>query len=147
MWIVKNLTLWACVCWPDIAQILLEAKTRWLRPSEICEILRNYQRFNLTTDPPYKPPGMHVSDCWSTVSSIYQYNHVSLRFVTLSFSFDLLLMVLAYYLWLAVSGMHCNHNQQALHHASFQKPVCCELEFSQFTCHDFCSGLLGRLLS
>ncbi|CAL9748558.1 unnamed protein product [Musa acuminata subsp. burmannicoides] len=41
----------------DIAQILQEAKSRWLRPSEICEILRNYQRFNLTPDPPYKPPG------------------------------------------------------------------------------------------
>ncbi|XP_038980339.1 calmodulin-binding transcription activator 1-like isoform X2 [Phoenix dactylifera] len=41
----------------DITQILLEAKTRWLRPSEICEILRNYQRFILATDPPYKPPG------------------------------------------------------------------------------------------
>ncbi|KAK8947261.1 Calmodulin-binding transcription activator 2 [Platanthera zijinensis] len=50
-------------CWfsnatePDIHQILLEAKTRWLRPSEICEILRNYIRFNITPDPPYKPPG------------------------------------------------------------------------------------------
>ncbi|XP_072975086.1 calmodulin-binding transcription activator 3-like [Typha angustifolia] len=41
----------------DIAQILHEAKTRWLRPSEICEILRNYQRFKLTPDPPYKPFG------------------------------------------------------------------------------------------
>ncbi|XP_008793313.1 calmodulin-binding transcription activator 1-like [Phoenix dactylifera] len=41
----------------DIAQILQEAKTRWLRPSEICEILRNYRGFNLTPDPPYKPRG------------------------------------------------------------------------------------------
>nr|XP_010921342.1 calmodulin-binding transcription activator 1 isoform X2 [Elaeis guineensis] len=41
----------------DITQILLEAKTRWLRPSEICEILRNYQKLNLATDPPYRPPG------------------------------------------------------------------------------------------
>ncbi|KAJ0976453.1 hypothetical protein J5N97_018418 [Dioscorea zingiberensis] len=39
----------------DIGQIVLEAKTRWLRPSEICEILHNYQKFSLTPDPPYKP--------------------------------------------------------------------------------------------
>ncbi|XP_020520472.1 calmodulin-binding transcription activator 3 isoform X1 [Amborella trichopoda] len=41
----------------DISQILLEAQNRWLRPSEVCEILRNYQKFYLTPDPPYKPPG------------------------------------------------------------------------------------------
>ncbi|KAJ4968598.1 hypothetical protein NE237_015299 [Protea cynaroides] len=41
----------------DISQILLEAQHRWLRPSEVCEILRNYQKFQLTPDPPYKPPG------------------------------------------------------------------------------------------
>ncbi|XP_020108289.1 calmodulin-binding transcription activator 1-like isoform X3 [Ananas comosus] len=41
----------------DIPQILQEAKTRWLRPSEICEILRNYKRFKLNADPPYKPAG------------------------------------------------------------------------------------------
>ncbi|KAJ0980543.1 hypothetical protein J5N97_008798 [Dioscorea zingiberensis] len=39
----------------DIGQILLDAKTRWLRPSEICEILRNYKNFSLTRDPPCKP--------------------------------------------------------------------------------------------
>ncbi|KAF5185356.1 Calmodulin-binding transcription activator [Thalictrum thalictroides] len=41
----------------DITQILLEAQNRWLRPNEVCEILRNYKKFNLTPDPPYKPPG------------------------------------------------------------------------------------------
>ncbi|KAJ4791761.1 calmodulin-binding transcription activator [Rhynchospora pubera] len=41
----------------DIAKIVQEAKTRWLRPGEICEIIRNYQRFQLTPDPPYKPDG------------------------------------------------------------------------------------------
>ncbi|XP_043725084.1 calmodulin-binding transcription activator 3-like isoform X2 [Telopea speciosissima] len=41
----------------DISQILLEAQHRWLRPSEVCEILSNYQKFQLTPDPPYKPPG------------------------------------------------------------------------------------------
>ncbi|XP_068661110.1 calmodulin-binding transcription activator 1-like isoform X2 [Aristolochia californica] len=41
----------------DIGQILAEAQHRWLRPGEICELLRNHQRFRLTSDPPYKPPG------------------------------------------------------------------------------------------
>lgn len=41
----------------DIEQILQEAQHRWLRPSEVCEILRNYQKFYLTPDPPHKPPG------------------------------------------------------------------------------------------
>ncbi|PQQ00134.1 calmodulin-binding transcription activator 2-like [Prunus yedoensis var. nudiflora] len=40
----------------DLAQILQEAKERWLRPAEICEILRNYQSFELTADPPVRPP-------------------------------------------------------------------------------------------
>ena len=41
----------------DISQILEEAKKRWLRPGEVCEIIRNYQRFHLRPDPPYKPSG------------------------------------------------------------------------------------------
>ncbi|KAF8387689.1 hypothetical protein HHK36_026343 [Tetracentron sinense] len=41
----------------DLTQIQLEAQNRWLRPTEICEILRNYQKFCLTPDPPYRPPG------------------------------------------------------------------------------------------
>ncbi|KAI3930820.1 hypothetical protein MKX01_037266 [Papaver californicum] len=40
----------------DIEQILLEAQTRWLRPAEICEILRNYRKFRITPEPPTKPP-------------------------------------------------------------------------------------------
>ncbi|MCL7026410.1 hypothetical protein MKW94_007935 [Papaver nudicaule] len=40
----------------DIEQILLEAQTRWLRPAEICEILRNYRNFRITPEPPSKPP-------------------------------------------------------------------------------------------
>lgn len=39
----------------DIEQILLEAQNRWLRPAEICEILRNYGRFNITQEPPHRP--------------------------------------------------------------------------------------------
>ncbi|KAF8392685.1 hypothetical protein HHK36_023034 [Tetracentron sinense] len=42
--------------------ILLEAQHRWLRPSEICEILRNYQKFCLKPDPPYKPPVLYCFD-------------------------------------------------------------------------------------
>lgn len=41
----------------DIGQILLEAQHRWLRPTEVCEILRNYKKFRLAPDPPHKPPG------------------------------------------------------------------------------------------
>ncbi|XP_048321378.2 calmodulin-binding transcription activator 3 isoform X2 [Ziziphus jujuba] len=40
----------------DLVQILQEAQHRWLRPTEICEILRNYQKFRLTPDPPVRPP-------------------------------------------------------------------------------------------
>lgn len=39
----------------DIGQILREAQNRWLRPIEVCEILRNYKRFCLSSDPPHKP--------------------------------------------------------------------------------------------
>ncbi|CAN6466777.1 unnamed protein product [Victoria cruziana] len=41
----------------DIEQILLEAQHRWLRPAEVCEILRNYRKFQIAPDPPNKPPG------------------------------------------------------------------------------------------
>ncbi|CAI9758229.1 unnamed protein product [Fraxinus pennsylvanica] len=40
----------------DIDQILLEAQHRWLRPAEICEILRNYKKFCLSSEPPNRPP-------------------------------------------------------------------------------------------
>ncbi|CAI9753168.1 unnamed protein product [Fraxinus pennsylvanica] len=40
----------------DIDQILLEAQHRWLRPAEICEILRNYKKFCLSPEPPNRPP-------------------------------------------------------------------------------------------
>ncbi|KAK1302347.1 Calmodulin-binding transcription activator 3 [Acorus calamus] len=39
----------------DIEQILVEAQTRWLRPAEICEILRNYRKFQIAPEPPYRP--------------------------------------------------------------------------------------------
>ncbi|KAF6156521.1 hypothetical protein GIB67_011322 [Kingdonia uniflora] len=39
----------------DLGKILEEAQTRWLRPNEVCEILRNHQLFKLTPDPPRLP--------------------------------------------------------------------------------------------
>ncbi|XP_071696321.1 calmodulin-binding transcription activator 3-like isoform X2 [Rutidosis leptorrhynchoides] len=40
----------------DIEQILAEAQHRWLRPAEICEILRNYTKFQIATEPGNRPP-------------------------------------------------------------------------------------------
>lgn len=40
----------------DIDQILLEAQHRWLRPAEICEILRNYKKFHISSEPAHMPP-------------------------------------------------------------------------------------------
>ncbi|XP_073159520.1 calmodulin-binding transcription activator 2-like isoform X2 [Henckelia pumila] len=39
----------------DINQILSEAQHRWLRPAEICEILRNYLKFRVSTEAPNNP--------------------------------------------------------------------------------------------
>ena len=43
----------------DIGQILLEARSRWLKPAEVCNILRNFKayEFQLNNEPPVKPPG------------------------------------------------------------------------------------------
>ncbi|GFZ11560.1 S-adenosyl-L-methionine-dependent methyltransferases superfamily protein [Actinidia rufa] len=41
-----------------LEQILQEAQLRWLRPVEICEVLRNHQKFHLTSEPPDRPPGV-----------------------------------------------------------------------------------------
>ncbi|PSR97854.1 Calmodulin-binding transcription activator 3 like [Actinidia chinensis var. chinensis] len=40
----------------SLEQILQEAQLRWLRPVEICEVLRNHQKFHLTSEPPDRPP-------------------------------------------------------------------------------------------
>ncbi|XP_020586615.1 calmodulin-binding transcription activator 2-like isoform X2 [Phalaenopsis equestris] len=39
----------------DIEKILHEAQHRWLRPTEICEILRNNHKFHIEPEPPNKP--------------------------------------------------------------------------------------------
>uniref|UniRef100_A0ACD5UK92 Uncharacterized protein n=1 Tax=Avena sativa TaxID=4498 RepID=A0ACD5UK92_AVESA len=41
---------------PDIPQILQEAQNRWLRPTEICQILSNYKLFSIAPEPPNRPP-------------------------------------------------------------------------------------------
>uniref|UniRef100_A0A0E0K9W6 CG-1 domain-containing protein n=1 Tax=Oryza punctata TaxID=4537 RepID=A0A0E0K9W6_ORYPU len=40
----------------DIEQILKEAQRRWLRPTEICKILKNYRSFRIAPEPPNRPP-------------------------------------------------------------------------------------------
>ncbi|XP_019425726.1 PREDICTED: calmodulin-binding transcription activator 2 isoform X1 [Lupinus angustifolius] len=40
----------------DIQQLQIEAQHRWLRPAEICEILRNYRIFHITPEPHNRPP-------------------------------------------------------------------------------------------
>ncbi|ESW31102.1 hypothetical protein PHAVU_002G209300 [Phaseolus vulgaris] len=40
----------------DLQQLQLEAQNRWLRPAEICEILCNYRMFQITPEPPNRPP-------------------------------------------------------------------------------------------
>ncbi|XP_024514944.1 calmodulin-binding transcription activator 3 [Selaginella moellendorffii] len=42
----------------DLRQIVRDAQSRWLRPPEICEVLRSYTEINLKTSPapPYQPP-------------------------------------------------------------------------------------------
>ncbi|OEL37238.1 Calmodulin-binding transcription activator 1 [Dichanthelium oligosanthes] len=40
---------------PDISQILQEAQKRWLRPTEVCDILSNYKLFSIAAEPPNRP--------------------------------------------------------------------------------------------
>ncbi|KAK7318613.1 hypothetical protein RJT34_03316 [Clitoria ternatea] len=40
----------------DIEQIIVEAQNRWLRPAEICQILSNYNKFQIAPEPAYMPP-------------------------------------------------------------------------------------------
>ena len=47
-----------CYLYADIKHILTEAQNRWLRPAEICEILRNYQKFQIASEPPNRPISM-----------------------------------------------------------------------------------------
>ncbi|PWA79606.1 hypothetical protein CTI12_AA204840 [Artemisia annua] len=51
-------------------QIQQEALHRWLRPAEICEILTNYDKFELTPTPACRPPA----------GSLYLYDRKQLRY-------------------------------------------------------------------
>lgn len=52
----------AIIWWnADIEQILIEAQSRWLRPAEICEILRNYKNFRIAPEPANMPPSMTLN--------------------------------------------------------------------------------------
>lgn len=51
-------------------QIQQEAQHRWLRASEICKILTNYDKFELTPTPAYRPPA----------GSLYLYDRKQLRY-------------------------------------------------------------------
>lgn len=53
----------------DIQQLSTEAQHRWLRPAEICEILRNHQKFRITPEPPSKPPSMIIIIIVSNIST------------------------------------------------------------------------------
>ncbi|XP_024531230.1 calmodulin-binding transcription activator 3 isoform X2 [Selaginella moellendorffii] len=50
----------------DMGQIVQEACARWLKPPEVCDILRNYQRygFDLNPVPPSRPASgsLHLFD-------------------------------------------------------------------------------------
>ncbi|KAK8661866.1 hypothetical protein V6N13_091454 [Hibiscus sabdariffa] len=54
----------------DHQQILQEAQHRWLRPVEVCEILRNYPNFRLSDKPPSKPPA----------GSLYLFDRKTIRY-------------------------------------------------------------------
>ncbi|GAV65356.1 IQ domain-containing protein/TIG domain-containing protein/CG-1 domain-containing protein/Ank_2 domain-containing protein [Cephalotus follicularis] len=40
----------------DFEQLLSEAQHRWLRPAEICQLLCNYKKFRIASEPPNRPP-------------------------------------------------------------------------------------------
>lgn len=44
-----------------IEQILSEAQHRWLRSTEICQILTNYNSFQIASQPSHMPPSIHIS--------------------------------------------------------------------------------------
>ncbi|KAJ0010681.1 hypothetical protein Pint_32937 [Pistacia integerrima] len=47
---------------PDIQQLQMEAQHRWLRPAEISEILWNYQKFQISSEPPNRPSSMIIAN-------------------------------------------------------------------------------------
>ncbi|KAF3323637.1 calmodulin-binding transcription activator 4 [Carex littledalei] len=54
----------------DINELRKEALTRWLKPAEVLFILQNYERYQVTSEPPQKPPS----------GSLFLFNRRVLRF-------------------------------------------------------------------
>jgi len=50
-----HLIIYQCA---DFKQLQFEAQHRWLRPAEILGILSNYQMFEISKEPPTRPPSM-----------------------------------------------------------------------------------------
>ncbi|KAL7260644.1 hypothetical protein ACSBR1_006331 [Camellia fascicularis] len=55
----------------DLEQILQEAQHRWLRLAEICEVLRNHEKFHLTPEPLARPPGAGFNSFKQSFFSTY----------------------------------------------------------------------------
>lgn len=64
----------------DFSQILLEARKRWLRPTEICEILSNYKLFSIAAEPPSRPPSTVPCSVLSYVAPSFLVRHCSFLF-------------------------------------------------------------------
>lgn len=72
----------------EIQQLLSEAQHRWLRPAEICEILRNYQTFRISSEPPNRPPSMNffIIIFYTFMQSCLYYNSGMVKYLIIFFS-------------------------------------------------------------
>lgn len=59
-------------------QLQMEAQHRWLRPAEICEILCNYQKFLIASEPPSRPPSMLFAN-YNKALDLFYINFAILR--------------------------------------------------------------------
>ena len=82
----------------DLEQILQEAQLRWLRPAEICEILRNHQNFQLTSEPPDRPPGFQFYQFCTL--QLYSLIHVHCMTVSIQ-------SLLEHNIWLIMVNIGC----------------------------------------
>ena len=50
----------------NVREVLLKAKSSWLKNTEVCDVLENYVEYGLpvSREPPSRPPGM--ASCYST---------------------------------------------------------------------------------
>lgn len=59
----------------DINVLLREAKSRWLKPSEVYYILLNHEQLQITHEPPNKPPSKHISVILRNLLLLLFYNN------------------------------------------------------------------------